>query len=58
MLFYGKSKKSKREKGVIMKNKAMQKAVALSMSTLLMATALVGCGEQAAQSKGDSAGTG
>ena len=39
-----------------MKNKAMKKVVALSMSTMLMATALVGCGE-AAQSTGDSAQT-
>ena len=30
-----------------MKNKAMKKVVALSMSTMLMATALVGCGEKA-----------
>ena len=47
--------KKEREKGVIMKNKTMKKVVALSVSTMLMAATLAGCGEAA--NNGGNAGT-
>ena len=40
-----------------MKNKAMKKVVALTMSTLLMAGVLAGCGETAPASTGDNTAT-
>ena len=49
-------KNQKGERGFSMKNKTMKKVAAFSMSTMLMAATLAGCGQSAAPS-GDNAGT-